>query len=46
MSALRSRFGSSALVTAAITADGTNGGKIDATDYGAARRSTSTGTCR
>jgi len=36
MSALRSRFGSGALVTAAITADGTNGGKIDATDYGAA----------
>ncbi|MFV2101445.1 glycosyl hydrolase family 18 protein [Micromonospora sp. LOL_024] len=35
-SALRSRFGSSALVTAAITADGSNGGKIDATDYAGA----------
>jgi chitinase len=34
--ALRTRFGSSALVTAAITADGTNGGKIDATDYAGA----------
>ncbi|WP_433006962.1 glycoside hydrolase family 18 protein [Kribbella sp. CA-294648] len=33
ISALRTRFGSSALVTAAITADGTNGGKIDATNY-------------
>ncbi|MEV4069112.1 glycosyl hydrolase family 18 protein [Nonomuraea fuscirosea] len=36
MSALRSRFGSNYLVTAAITADGTNGGKIDAADYGGA----------
>jgi chitinase len=36
MSALRSRFGSSALVTAAITADGSNGGKIDAADYAGA----------
>ncbi|MBC6463380.1 glycosyl hydrolase family 18 protein [Actinomadura sp. HBU206391] len=36
MSALRSRFGSSNLVTAAITADGTSGGKIDAADYGGA----------
>jgi chitinase len=36
MSALRSRFGSGNLVTAAITADGTNGGKIDAADYGGA----------
>ncbi len=36
MSALRTRFGSSYLVTAAITADGTNGGKIDAADYGGA----------
>ncbi|MFC4531329.1 glycosyl hydrolase family 18 protein [Sphaerisporangium dianthi] len=36
MSALRSRFGSSYLVTAAITADGTSGGKIDAADYGGA----------
>ena len=38
MSALRSRFGSSNLVTAAITADGSNGGKIDAADYGGAAR--------
>ncbi|MCT9930253.1 glycosyl hydrolase family 18 protein [Planotetraspora sp. A-T 1434] len=36
MSALRSRFGSSYLITAAITADGTSGGKIDAADYGGA----------
>ncbi|MEU8188125.1 glycosyl hydrolase family 18 protein [Micromonospora carbonacea] len=36
ISALRSKFGSSALVTAAITADGSNGGKIDATDYAGA----------
>ncbi len=36
MSALRSRFGASYLVTAAITADGTSGGKIDATDYAGA----------
>ncbi|MFI6820846.1 glycosyl hydrolase family 18 protein [Micromonospora sp. NPDC050187] len=35
-SALRSKFGSSNLVTAAITADGTNGGKIDAADYAGA----------
>ncbi|MEI5010013.1 glycoside hydrolase family 18 protein [Streptomyces sp. PmtA] len=36
MSALRAKFGSSALVTAAITADATDGGKIDATDYAGA----------
>ncbi|MGH3879057.1 MAG: glycoside hydrolase family 18 protein [Actinophytocola sp.] len=36
MGALRSRFGSDYLVTAAITADGSDGGKIDATDYGGA----------
>ncbi|MFY1686920.1 glycosyl hydrolase family 18 protein [Plantactinospora sp. WMMB782] len=36
ISALRSRFGSGNLVTAAITADGSNGGKIDATDYAGA----------
>ncbi|SCL37594.1 chitinase family 18 [Micromonospora rhizosphaerae] len=36
ISALRARFGSGALVTAAITADGTNGGKIDAADYAGA----------
>ncbi|SBT48407.1 glycosyl hydrolase family 18 protein [Micromonospora narathiwatensis] len=34
--ALRSKFGSSFLVTAAITADGSNGGKIDAADYAGA----------
>jgi chitinase len=34
--ALRTRFGANYLVTAAITADGTNGGKIDAADYGGA----------
>src|SRR6266542_941269 len=36
MAAVRNRFGSGALVTAAITADGTSGGKIDAADYGGA----------
>ncbi|GAA3782368.1 glycoside hydrolase family 18 protein [Streptomyces coacervatus] len=36
MGALRSKFGSSALVTAAITADATGGGKIDAADYAGA----------
>ncbi|KAB8195935.1 chitinase [Nonomuraea phyllanthi] len=36
MSALRARFGSGNLVTAAITADGTSGGKIDAADYAGA----------
>ncbi|WP_239161754.1 glycosyl hydrolase family 18 protein [Acrocarpospora phusangensis] len=36
MQALRNRFGANNLVTAAITADGTNGGKIDAADYGGA----------
>jgi chitinase len=36
MQALRTRFGSNNLVTAAITADGSNGGKIDAADYGGA----------
>ena len=39
MAALRSRFGSGALVTAAITADGTSGGKIDKADYAAAAQS-------
>ena len=33
MSALRTRFGSNYLVTAAITADGSAGGKIEKTDY-------------
>ncbi|MFC9282158.1 glycoside hydrolase family 18 protein [Streptomyces collinus] len=36
MAALRSRFGSGSLVTAAITADATAGGKIDAADYAGA----------
>ncbi|MFI1353575.1 glycosyl hydrolase family 18 protein [Streptomyces sp. NPDC020898] len=36
MSALRSQFGANYLVTAAITADGSSGGKIDAADYGGA----------
>ncbi|MFF1307681.1 glycosyl hydrolase family 18 protein [Streptomyces sp. NPDC058307] len=36
MGALRSEFGPNYLVTAAITADGTSGGKIDAADYGGA----------
>ncbi len=36
MQALRARFGSNNLVTAAITADATSGGKIDAADYGGA----------
>ncbi|MCX4760556.1 glycoside hydrolase family 18 protein [Streptomyces sp. NBC_01275] len=36
MGALRSKFGSSQLVTAAITADATAGGKIDAADYAGA----------
>jgi chitinase len=35
MSALRGKFGSD-LVTAAITADGSSGGKLDAADYGGA----------
>lgn len=36
VSALRSKFGNGALVTAAITADGSSGGKIDAADYATA----------
>ncbi|MDT0437080.1 MULTISPECIES: glycoside hydrolase family 18 protein [Streptomyces] len=36
MAALRAKFGSSSLVTAAITADATAGGKIDAADYAGA----------
>ncbi|MFC6580373.1 glycosyl hydrolase family 18 protein [Planomonospora parontospora] len=36
MAALRAEFGSGSLVTAAITADGTSGGKIDAADYAGA----------
>ncbi|MDL4819276.1 glycoside hydrolase family 18 chitinase [Actinomadura opuntiae] len=36
MAALRAKFGSSNLVTAAITADASDGGKMDATDYAGA----------
>ncbi|WAP59505.1 glycoside hydrolase family 18 protein [Streptomyces luomodiensis] len=36
MAALRAKFGSSNLVTAAITADASSGGKIDAADYAGA----------
>ncbi|MFS0703609.1 glycosyl hydrolase family 18 protein [Cellulomonas sp. 179-A 9B4 NHS] len=36
VTALRNRFGQNNLVTAAITADGSNGGKIDAADYATA----------
>ncbi|HWU07985.1 MAG TPA: glycoside hydrolase family 18 chitinase [Streptomyces sp.] len=38
-SALRTKFGSNNLVTAAITADGSAGGKIDAADYAGAAQS-------
>ncbi|MCX4879426.1 glycoside hydrolase family 18 protein [Streptomyces sp. NBC_00847] len=36
MGALRSKFGGGSLVTAAITADATSGGRIDAADYAGA----------
>ncbi|MBP2401826.1 Chitinase C precursor [Streptomyces netropsis] len=36
MAALRAKFGQKNLLTAAITADGTNGGKIDAANYAGA----------
>jgi chitinase len=36
MAALRAKFGSSGLVTAAITADASDGGKMDVTDYAGA----------
>ncbi|MFE1953194.1 MULTISPECIES: glycoside hydrolase family 18 chitinase [Streptomyces] len=38
-SALRSKFGANNLVTAAITADGSSGGKIDKADYAGAGQS-------
>ncbi|MFJ2310419.1 glycosyl hydrolase family 18 protein [Streptomyces sp. NPDC087846] len=38
-SALRAKFGSNNLVTAAITADASDGGKIDAADYAGAAQS-------
>lgn len=36
MQAMRAKFGANNLVTAATTADGSSGGKIDAADYGGA----------
>lgn len=39
MSALRTEFGSNYLVTAAITGDGSSGGKLDVADYGGAAAS-------
>ncbi|WP_327366201.1 glycoside hydrolase family 18 protein [Streptomyces sp. NBC_01217] len=36
LAALRAKFGANNLVTSAITADGSAGGKLDAVDYGAA----------
>ncbi|MEU9477065.1 glycoside hydrolase family 18 chitinase [Streptomyces sp. NPDC048191] len=39
MAALRAKFGSSKLVTAAVTADGSSGGKIEAADYAGAASS-------
>ncbi|MFJ3904796.1 glycosyl hydrolase family 18 protein [Streptomyces sp. NPDC090025] len=36
MQAMRAKFGANALVTAAVTADASSGGKIDATDYAGA----------
>lgn len=38
MAALRTRFGQRALVTSAVTADATPGGKLDAADYAGASR--------
>ncbi|KOV63328.1 glycoside hydrolase family 18 chitinase [Streptomyces sp. MMG1121] len=39
MAALRAKFGTSKLVTAAVTADGSSGGKIEAADYAGAAAS-------
>ncbi|MEV6054146.1 glycoside hydrolase family 18 chitinase [Streptomyces sp. NPDC052107] len=39
MAALRAKFGSNNLVTAAVTADGSSGGKIEAADYAGAASS-------
>ncbi|CAM5734584.1 hypothetical protein SBADM41S_01606 [Streptomyces badius] len=36
MQAMRAEFGPDNLLTAAITADGSNGDKLDAADYGGA----------
>ncbi|MER5276844.1 glycoside hydrolase family 18 protein [Streptomyces sp. NPDC002809] len=38
LSALRSKFGTDNLVTSAISADGSDGGKLDAVDYGGASK--------
>ncbi|WP_393055410.1 glycoside hydrolase family 18 protein [Streptomyces sp. LN549] len=38
LSALRSKFGADNLVTSAISADGSDGGKLDAVDYGGASK--------
>ncbi|MFJ2095120.1 glycoside hydrolase family 18 protein [Streptomyces sp. NPDC087901] len=38
LSALRSKFGANNLVTSAISADGSEGGKLDAVDYGGASK--------
>ncbi|ROQ62952.1 chitinase [Streptomyces sp. 840.1] len=38
LSALRSKFGTDNLVTSAISADGSDGGKLDAVDYGGAAK--------
>ncbi|MEU9094343.1 glycoside hydrolase family 18 protein [Streptomyces sp. NPDC048428] len=38
LSALRSKFGADNLVTSAISADGSEGGKLDAVDYGGASK--------
>ncbi|MEU1471818.1 glycoside hydrolase family 18 protein [Streptomyces sp. NPDC005761] len=38
LSALRTEFGTDALVTSAISADGSEGGKLDAVDYGGASK--------
>ncbi|MFB6715519.1 glycoside hydrolase family 18 protein [Streptomyces sp. NPDC056237] len=38
LAALRSKFGADRLVTSAISADGSDGGKLDAVDYGGAAK--------
>ncbi|MFE7354600.1 glycoside hydrolase family 18 protein [Streptomyces sp. NPDC057543] len=38
LAALRSKFGANNLVTSAISADGSDGGKLDAVDYGGAAK--------
>ncbi len=38
LSALRTKFGTDNLVTSAISADGSDGGKLDAVDYGGAAK--------